>query len=767
MVITTLTDSMIREVLSNERYTLRFEDFCIDLMSEARGVDYLRTSRSYDLGKDGRGVQIHRDSAPPVICCGTDGNPVAKAKADLDTLLNTIEPPSIVFCFTAPVSEHAGNLITQDALRRGKQTQTVEVFGVEQLSQLIVRYPHSFETHYAAELANLRQALAVPSSPTASIELTGLRIALTTQLHDDAQRHRSDIIQNLILTTLSDGQCKTAAAIAKSASDTLSLPRKVKETWLTHDLNKLVSDGAIVLSADGRAFTITEVGVNALNRRSEEGVNRLAAGQTAIRAGLEKLLGFQLGDTEFQPVWKLLQNGLVTLFLAHGAQLVQSLASFLEGDQRDALTDDLRTRIDNLTAALNTTPRSREISQALNDLFSDRTSEAFGWLTDLADVFLQLCSLGLEPASQQQMVKRLQELDLILDTDVVLSLLAAGESNHEAIGAMVRGWRQLGGRLYVTAAVLEEVAHHAEIAAFDYENTESILDKIDDAGSHTLIGNAFVRGYWREARDLQQAFSRSRWNAYIRAFKGATEQDLSKVRLLLKEDYEIEFLSESSEDREHAVEWANRLYEERRRERDSHPWQSLSALREKCNRDGRLAAIYARHANQMKESGCSVAFVSTSRALRSAIAAALGKRTGADAVMYSTAIVWLLSQVPGVAMTESMLRTVMFDVDFPAHLHPLERKALRLFCASEEYTVHFSRRGALRDAMRAQIHKRALQIGEKEPQIVERMIQPRTQVDSELTSEILAAAVDEIAISKSESRIRELEAELARLKARR
>jgi hypothetical protein len=52
------TDKMAEDVLSGEIYAPRFEKLCSELFSLVDGIQYVTTSQSWDLGRDGRSAML-------------------------------------------------------------------------------------------------------------------------------------------------------------------------------------------------------------------------------------------------------------------------------------------------------------------------------------------------------------------------------------------------------------------------------------------------------------------------------------------------------------------------------------------------------------------------------------------------------------------------------------------------------------------------------------------------------------------------------------
>lgn len=757
---TEFTESMVMHVLTRERYPTRFEDFCVQLFSDEDQITYVRTSRSHDLGKDGRGVS-HRDKVPPLICCGTEADVVSKAVKDATRLAESVVPAHLIFCFTDPhFSEDKAFKIDQEVRRIFPDIEIVRAFGANQLSQLAVVHPAAFSNYYAPELQDLRGALSVTTT-SPEVELTGLRVALTTLLDDDAQTRRRDLVRNLILTALSDGQPKSAAALAKSVSDKLKLPRIVHVGWLQSELNNLTATDR--LKVCNSIYSMLPAGQQELTSRTEQGSVSLMEGRSKIQDLIADLTGSPSSQTEFNQVWNILRDGIAIMFLSRGAQVAESIAAVLGGETSVNDQEDLKSHIEQIGDRIRSIQgggvRIQEVAQAVVDMFGERTSAAFEWLASICEVFLHLCTLGLEPASQEQVKEHLSEIDLILDTDVALTLISEGEQDHASVRALFSGWESVGGALYVTEPILEEMSHHAWIGEVDYRRVGPILEKMDDNDMAGLVVNVFVRGFFAQCRRTGVKCTPRRWQQYISAFKGKDDVHFDNI-LIIMEDYHCKLLPEAGADGNLATSIASELLNQRK-ERIGSNAASINDMREKSSRDGRLLAVLARHRSELKDKRRTAYIVSGG--LRNG-ARILSEKTGdEEPVIYVAAVAWFLSLVPGVKLNATTLRRVLFDADIRLRIDPLERVTLRYLRASEEYKMHLSRRGTLKQAVRAEIRKHALEAG-VDPNDVERRVIEARDEDIPLTATLIAKAVDNIAFSESERTIASLKQENEKLR---
>lgn len=297
------TKQMASLILKGEDSPTRFERFCCQLFSAVDGIRYVPTSRTYDLGCDGRDVQRGQDSARHVICASTQKTVLDKAQQDASTLEALVPAPTTIrFCSNQPLTENMLADIRGQFSASCPDSDQVRADGLYQLEQLAVENPNVLEEAYAGELANLRQALGVSRDDAGEVEITGLRIALTTQLSDDASELREDLQKNLVLSALSSDEPRTVGHISKTVSDLLHLPRLLDDAYVESAIAALRADG--VVTEDGGRWAITEAGRRELEERTERGTGRLSEVQNAVKQEIAELSGADIAGATFSRLWQ-------------------------------------------------------------------------------------------------------------------------------------------------------------------------------------------------------------------------------------------------------------------------------------------------------------------------------------------------------------------------------------------------------------------------------------------------------------------------------
>jgi len=745
-----LPKNAVFDIISKDQSPSRFEDFCCDLLSVAEQRDYLPTSRSWDLGRDARTVPT-AEGHVALACCSTTGRFEPKARGDLARVLKFATPHSLRFCSSQPLTEKNVHEIEDDLRRTAPYIPDISILSGAQLTALVLRYSKPFQSRYLAEIIEYRNFLYDKAGQTRELQMTGLRVALATQFHDDAQSLRNDLLRTLILKAVSDNGSYTPRRLAKWISDALHLPRLISPEFFADALENLVGTGALALSDE--AYLITPMGEAENKEIDAVGENRLSRGRNLIRGRVNTLLGDELDVSSFDVLWKRVQDELATVFYFNGLRVMSAIASLSGGGPQPGPRKPLSELFAGIRGGITTTgvggARAEEVAQAVVDLFDDRESESFAWLTDLAVKYVGICSLGLEPTAQQAVVEHLQSIDLVVDTDVVLSFLSPGERPHSTVEELLRRWVGFGGHVLITPPVLEETAYHAWISDNEYQDTWRDLSRFPPNEVHRYAGNAFVRAF---AAQCAGDFSPKRWMAYVNEFRGLKPYDNTKIIAILKEDESFDVVEEFPFDPDFAGRVRDRIFALRKIDCDTY---IPKAVGDKVWRDASLVAFLRTRRSDPRFRDRTTVLVSSSPVMQRAASHFEGDLGEPWAVWSIGAVTYLLALVPGVHMTMGTLRNCLFDEGDADAIDRITRVALRVIQRSHEYELGFSRRATLKAELRRNVATMAKQRGQRSSELAENLLEP-TEESKELLTEVIAGAVDQLAASRSEREMAKL-----------
>lgn len=735
--------SIVKAIIDSEDNPFRFEKFCADIYTKSSGIDIVITSRSWDLGRDGRAIGIFEGKYRTILCATLENDIDDKVESDIQRLAKTTITKTIVYCSSKSLTENKCDEIKSKILRIYPSAESVELLGQIQLCNLAERYEEIFRKYYGGEIKNLEEALVAPITMTKANEV-GLRLALITTSSDDATLLRKELAKKLILDIINEKDQLTFEQISGSITALLHLPRTISLNY-TRELTRALQDEDLV-SINVNVVNITEKGKENVKNIPEEASSKLLEGRIEFRDSIKSLAGIILQDSQLDSLWNLFQEGITELFYSHGLAIVKMMRSALNEETGDNKTSNfeipLTSFADRIVNNVGIPEQKEEIRQAIIDMFFEKDSDMFTWLSQICGTYVMLCSLGFESLSGEEISKALSLYNLIPDTDVVLSLLCLGENNHEEVERILSGWRDLGGKLFMVKPVLEEIAYHAWISHKDYEAFGENIKLLSNVEANRLIDNCFVRSFRKEAN---HSTSMENWDEYIKQYKGSSSYDYGNITLHLK-DSGFNLIPEPGEDYKYFVNSVTKYLEERINNGRRSELTSIDTnTNDKIIRDSRLLAIVLAEREKARSTGDMRTFciVSSARSLKDADDEFYQKLGDPNTVLSIAAMGFLLSLVPNVQMSFATLQKVLFDVYLNTKLTPLQRFACRVIASSGKFDYPWAKRPTLGKELRNTLYKQAVSRGENPKEYTEKVLKSD---DPLVGASAIAETLDQLAV---------------------
>jgi hypothetical protein len=522
------------------------------------------------------------------------------------------------------------------------------------------------------------------------------------------------------------------------------------------------------LSKRNERYAITKKGRAAAQAQEVHARRELIEGRVFFRDQLERSLGYPLAEDHYNRIWKIVQEKITTFFSLRGVQMVSFVSRLLGGGPggKEVETPKLIEDLAVAAASTSSSPEQRdEIETAIIDLLEEPLSPAFTWLVQLCSAFIALCSLGLEAETGKALARTLSKTSLVLDTDVLLSLLCIGEPNHEAVEAIARKWRALGGEILVTDEVLHETAYHAQISYYDFDQVRSWLPGTAEERLR-LIENAFVRSF-AEYMEKHGAML-SQWNKFVQQYIGGSRGS-GELSSLLQEEYGIRRLPQGKDDDGKRLQKEVKDYLARRAKAkfEAKGEGLLRKALDKAKRDSTLYATIASATHRTKELDSERGFFLVSSSKRLAEVEAKFSEVGeANFVITVGMLVYLISLIPEVSLGIGSMRAFLFDGPRIGFSSELERTLLRVIKESSSASLPWAKRRRFISTFRRRLLERAKNSGESEEINVQALEEEviRGQ-DIKTTTELLSESLNSLAAErKLEQELAQLRDEVARLR---
>lgn len=762
---------IVKSVLQADNSYLRFEDFCRDLFYSAEGIELAPTSITRDAGRDARAVLLSLAPTRPVLCVTTTPDIDEKVTKDMIRLMETTKSDEIIYCFSKSLTEEKCISIEKKIRELYPPAKSVRVLGQIQIVGLIEHNEDIFQKHYAAEIRNVEHALLLREETTPDVAELGLRLALCTQAGNDATALRKELTRCLLLTTLADRGNLTLSQLTSAITHQLHLPVKISDEYMMQVLSQLSNDGLVSIHND--LLQITDSAKDYLQNLSEQVGVRLLEGREAIRNEIQRLSGHKLDDLHFQKIWDVFQDGIAQLFYSHGLHIIRMVRSIL-GKKYDTSTEDqayfpIEHLADRIATFFSDSTQASEVRQSIIDMFTEKDSPAFQWLTQVCSIFVMMCSLGLETLSSKQIIKVLSTYHLVPDTDIVISLICDGENNHEEVNQIIKGWEAISGNIHIAKPVLEEVAYHAWISEYDYSYFGSELSQLSDEKAKYDIENAFVRTFRKVAGELTAP---KYWNHFINQYKGEKERDFTRIYQLLYDQFQFKLLPEPqsySESLKRRIMdfMINTVSQSTHVEPENLDFRVIN----KTERDIELLlSVLSQRKSQADSPDLATTCIISSASLLKDTGSKFRNDFGEPEMVVSTSVLaFLLTLVPQVRMNIGTLRSVLFDTSLASRLTSAQRYAYRIITTSLERDLPWSKRVTLQRELGEVLLQDAHAMGEPVSKLYDRFSRAK---DQGYVAKVVVNVLDRLALTtktqqeliQTKAKLRTVEAEFEAFK---
>jgi predicted nucleic acid-binding protein len=740
--------SWVDQVLAGEHDDDRFETFANEVVSAVEGKTIVSTSRSWDLGRDGRGL----GPAHGIFVLSSLRTDIDKPKTDASRLKATTWKIRHVY-YAAPrlVSES----VMEDHCKaiRAVLGEDVDVDPLSgpQVSELVSsgKAADAFKNHYGGELATIKGALA---QDTDDPETRHLELALSTFGASDTRDLRIALGTRLILGLLSRAS-HSLAELAAGSTAVLGVPAFSQST--VEYYCGILRDGGYVELKSAR-FEITEKGREKYSADSTEVVATVLSGRGAVRRAVEESLGSSVPEKQWNLIWNALQKALARAFYTRGKQLLEIISTLLDGkntaavhrDVLGALVDDVLKKV---ISDFVSPPQRGAMERAFQDAFLPGDKHgAFDWLAGVAGRFAATCTLGLPAEIAATLTATLKKLRCFLDTDVVISYLCAHEPGNAAARAVIKLNQRLQNDLMITDAVAEEGARHAMKAYTDYRVRVAPLDRLLEWYEIAELESAFTREF--EFLRREGKVRADRWPDFIGRYAGeetkrygqAPPPNTAKMRAILSdESFAIRSPGEQTSRWEAQRDsLAQEMYQEALR---INPEADAQIAEHKARIDAEMLIAVSRTMAESQEKGTGERYIliTSARRLRNLSNRVRTQLPDIPEVLSLSEAATMASLLPEQPISLGALHGILFEGHFAKTVAPLETLLLRIVRESSSVVLPGATRGVLHGEFTAAIIRESKRTGEAQSEV-------RTRIDRDPIelAKIAAVAVDALALKK-------------------
>lgn len=669
--------SLVTHLLENDRDAERFERFANEAVGYLEGTLVAQTARSHDAGVDGRPIVAELGAHPPfIVRSSVRRDADAKVSEDISELVRAHKDD-----IKQQVGERnyfVSSRIISDEVRARLQVLVPHglsaiIIDRNDLASAVRDAPDLFFRHYSAEARELTDVArnAANSSPSP----LSLQIAAALYGSEDGLHARDSLLESLVLRAIAtDGAGVNRTSVPTLLQSVLRLSVPFPRESVESACERLLVSG--LLAADAQRLSLTAPGRELLVRADQRASAQDQLDRATLAEELKAQLGFELSRDEFDAVWQMLLKRLAHALMLFGDQFLLLASGFLASAGSLPSTSGrplIRDAVRQAAAVIQRAEVREELELALENILLSHTGSSRPRIIRLCTSWLALCALGVSAEASSVMRQAVRSTVLILDTDVVLSLLCWAEEQNESLTSFLRSWNDLGGRCVVFPPVLQEVAHHAWIAQDEHADVATFIQRVpyDSIPPRSIAHNAFVRTFWAERGDKSpKAFVR-----FLSTFRGSHENDARNITRCLRDlSLGIEPVT------------AEPVLSQEHRDCEAKASQFLARLDRrvrthveegKSRRDSLLVGQSLAHLDSTETGSSRALFVTSSRKLRFAVRHVFGER-GAVHAFSPSELGGLLSLAPRATVTVSSVASLLISEQMTKTVSSLDLTLTRL-----------------------------------------------------------------------------------------
>jgi len=282
-------------------------------------------------------------------------------------------------------------------------------------------------------------------------------------------------------------------------------------------LSLLHSQGYVTVSSDQSQVTLNQAGKDRLAVAQEERDHLRVRFESSASTFLAAEYPALASDQDARVI-AAMQAGLSLAFHARGLEIARSVFMDEPIDVSDAL--DMLDTINRASSILRGLDEAAAFADLMLEIILRPSPPIREYLAAISQGFFAYHALGLEPRASTDRLNLACKKLWILDSSILIPLLANASTNHNFAVDLINRATTLGFRFATTESLFEEVREHAWFALSQFSDADPLspLLMLAATGQGGFRPNLFVEGYTRWASSSGNPSLR----AYFREFVGTT-----------------------------------------------------------------------------------------------------------------------------------------------------------------------------------------------------------------------------------------------------
>jgi len=360
-----------------------------------------------------------------------------------------------------------------------------------------------FRRHFPSiehQMEALTSSQPVFADADGELETAMLKVSIAFVLGKGTEAVRKSVFDRLVLASLVAAETSgvESSTISERLAECIGC-KPFPESQILAALRRLEALGFVGEAEDGTGYRLTDLAMSAVEGATVE-TNALTTSLISdVVEEVSNISGVRVSTQERSRLERNAKDVLAEMFRLMGLELANR---FLEEDIPTPLYLDASARILELAKHQISEPLGELLVAALANVIQQPDAEQSQILASWARAYIGACVMNLDPVLREFQETRLRGKTFILDTDFVLRCVIREHPRHTAYLALAQRLSDLGCRLIIPQAVVDECIIHARLAAPNYKYFGSSLMGMTAEFVHRKVNNIFVQGYYYGRKGL-------------------------------------------------------------------------------------------------------------------------------------------------------------------------------------------------------------------------------------------------------------------------
>jgi len=308
------------------------------------------------------------------------------------------------------------------------------------------------------------------------------------------------------------------------------------ELFIYSALENMTAEDSFVIrdGPEGRKYFLKEIKQSEIESLAEKYRELRRSAMNELVQRVESDYG-KLPELQAELVLSIFFSLIGSILVKHSVNCAQAI-TYGKGEPSKVLEyPDFRAQLDSVLSKISEQKLRDSLSKVIRNMFLDPSKDLLNFLHSMAQGYVILQILNLDPNCIQLERASLAKRKVYLDTNMIIAIVCSGHESHRAVVDLTKLTRKLGVQLIFSTRTKAEFLRRFEESTALYQRISGISKDVTRKAME-LMPDPFIKSF----RIEKGAGSGSGW--------GWFSAKMQNVEVILKDEFQIEFDQERKDE---------------------------------------------------------------------------------------------------------------------------------------------------------------------------------------------------------------------------